>query len=88
MSLNKRLMKLWFRNMAVAFGIIFGVFASGFMILYLNTYFGTQLFTLGLLAAFTIAFPVFICYKIAQEQYQREQIRSKRLMETLKREFN
>lgn len=84
--MNNRILKLWLRNMAIAFGSLFGLFAFGFLIVFLNDYFGTQLFSLGIAASVIVAFPALMCYKIAQEQYEREQIRSKRLMDTLKQE--
>lgn len=86
MSLNKRLMKLWFRNVAIAVGLTVSAFALAFSLLLLNAYFGSEIFSIAFLAVVSVVFVLLMCYKVAQEQYEREQIKSKRLMDTLKQE--
>ena len=83
---SKRIAILWLRNMLVASGIMLGVIAFGFGVIFLNTYFGTAMFSLLICAILTVAWTGFMCYKIARDQYEQEQRRSKRLMDTLKKE--
>ena len=82
----KRMSILWARNMAIAIGIIFGCFAFGFGILFLKTYFGSAMFSLLIVAIMSIAWVCFMCYKIAQDQFAREETRSKQIMDRLKQE--
>lgn len=79
-------MKLWFRNVAIAVGLTVSAFALAFSLLLLNAYFGSEIFSIAFLAVVSVVFVLLMCYKVAQEQYEREQIRSKRLMDTLKQE--
>jgi hypothetical protein len=83
----KRMSILWARNMVVAFGLIFGLFAFGFGILLLNTYFGTALFSILIVTVIGVGFVCNMCYKIAQDQFAREQRRSEQVMDRLKKEY-
>jgi hypothetical protein len=83
----KRMGILWARNMAIAIGIIFGFFAFGFGILFLNTYFGSAMFSVLIISVMSIAWVCYMCYKIAQDQFAREQRRSEQVMDRLKKEY-
>jgi uncharacterized membrane protein len=80
-----RIAILWMRNMAIAFAIIFGLFAFGFTMIFLTEYFGAPLFSFIAIGTTMLAWLCFMCYKVAREQYDAEERRSKRVMETLKR---
>lgn len=84
--MNRKIAFFWLRNVAVAFGLALAFFAFALALLLLNAYFGSEIFSIGFLAVISIGFVLAMCYKIAQEQYEREQIRSKRLMDALKQE--
>lgn len=84
--MNRKFLFFWLRNIAVAFGLIFVAVSLAVLLLLLNAYFGTEIFSLGFLAIISVGFILVMCYKIAQEQYERDQIKSKRLMDTLKQE--
>jgi small neutral amino acid transporter SnatA (MarC family) len=70
--------------MAIAFAIIFGLFAFGFLLLFLTKIFGTALFSLIAVGAISLVWIGFMCYKVASEQYGEEQRRSEKVMERLR----
>lgn len=82
---NIRIAVLWLRNMAIAFAIIAGLFAFGFTMIFLTNYFGAPLFSLVSVGTVMLAWLCFMCYKVAREQYEDEERRSIRVMETLKK---
>ena len=86
MSLNKRLIYLWLRNIAIAFGCIAALFACGFTLLLLNTYFGTPLLSLSIIGVAALCYIVGMAYSVAKSQYNIEQRRGEQVMNTLKRE--
>jgi hypothetical protein len=86
MSFNKRLTYLWARNVLVVFGAIAALFACGFALLALNSYFGTPLATFIIGSTVTIVYIVWMAYSVAKSQYSVEQLRGEQVMETLKKD--
>ncbi len=81
------MIQLWIRNMAIAIGVIVGFFSFGFALLFLNTYFGSAMVSVLFVAIIGFAWMCFMCYKIAQDQFDREKRRSEQVMDRLKREY-
>lgn len=86
MPFNKRLIFLCMRNVTVAFGGIAALFAIGFALLFLNTYFGTPLFSIMIVGIVIMCYIVGMSYNVAKSQYAIEQRRSEQVMNTLKKE--
>jgi uncharacterized membrane protein len=84
--MNYRLIQLWLRNIAVAVGIVVGMFAFGFAILFLNTYFGTLMFSRIFAGILMCMWMIFMCYRIAADQLESENRRNNRVMDTLRRD--
>ena len=83
---NKRIALLCLRNMAVAVGIIFGLFLFGFAILFLNTYFGTPVVATVIVTVLFLIWLAFMCYTAAVDQFNSEQRRNQNLMDRLRRD--
>lgn len=86
--MNKRLILLTLRNIGIGIGIIIGLFTFGFIILFLNEYFGTAVFSLAFVGICALIFIVMMSHSAAQDQIEREQRRSNQIMDRLKRDYN
>lgn len=84
--MNRRLLQLWFRNISIAVGFVIGLFAFGFAIVFLNTYFGTPVFSLIFVGTLMITWVIFMCYRFAVDQLESENRRNNRVMDTLRRD--
>jgi len=85
---NKRLILLTLRNIGIGIGIIIGLFTFGFIVLFLNEYFGTAVFSLAFVGICALIFIVMMSHGAAQDQIEREQRRSNEIMNRLKRDYN
>ena len=83
--IRKRLAVLWLRNMSIAIGAVLALFLFGFLLFLLNSYFGTPLLSLLLIGIIMLVWGGVMCYKMAEEQLVREDLRSKQIMDTLRK---
>lgn len=83
---NKRIALLCLRNMAVAVGVIIGLFLFGFAILFLNNYFGTTVVSIGIVTVLFLSSLTVMCYTAAVDQFNSEQRRHQNLMDRLRRD--
>lgn len=86
--MNKRLIILTLRNIGIGITIIAGLFTFGFIILFLNTYFGKATFSLALVGIVMLTFIAAMSHSAAKDQIEREQRRSNQIMDRLKRDYN
>lgn len=85
--MNKRLLFLTFRNTAIGIGFIVGIFTFGFIVLFLNQYLGSAVFSLAFVSLAMLLFIVGMSYNNAKDQIERERRRGDEVMATLKRKF-
>ena len=85
--MNKRLLFLTLRNTLLGIGLIFGFFAFGFIILFLNTYLGTAVFSIAFVSICALIFIISMSHSAAQDQIERERRRSNEVMNKLKKEY-
>lgn len=84
-SKNKRLVILTLRNFSIAVGCIVALIVFGMGILFLNEYFGTSMAGTGFIGVCLLIYLIWMSIDIAKSQVATEEIRSKQVMETLKK---
>lgn len=86
--MNKRLILLTLRNIGIGIGIIIGLFTFGFIIIFLNEYFGRATFSLALVGIVMLTFIAAMSHSAAKDQIERERRRSNEVMDRLKKDYN
>jgi hypothetical protein len=86
--MNRKFAFFWLRNVVVVLGIVCSVIVFAIGLLFLNDYFNTTAFSIGFLAIICLGTISYMCYKIAQDQYDAYQYKSKKVMNALKKDYN
>jgi hypothetical protein len=82
---TKKLILFSIRNFSIAIGCILALFAFGIGIHFLNDYFGTAAIGFGFGGIVMLVYLIWMSIGIAKTQVEHEEIRSKQVMETLKK---